>query len=95
MSETSLDPTSTAGTATVGEIFAELAPEDRHLNSIRALLSAALEAGSADFSPASRGGSTPAGLAAQPESVTFTQIDGSERTALLPAVAVAKAPTHE
>ena len=80
------------GTATVGEIFAELAPEDRHLNSIRALLSAALEAGSADFSPASRGGSTPAGLAAQPESVTFTQIDGSERTALLPAVAVAKAP---
>jgi hypothetical protein len=83
------------GTATVGEIFAELAPEDRHLNSIRALLSAALEAGSADFSPGSRGGSTPAGLAAQPESVTFTQIDGSERTALLPAVAVAKAPTHE
>ncbi|MDN3481400.1 DUF3375 domain-containing protein [Arthrobacter sp. APC 3897] len=85
----------TRGTATVGEIFAELAPEDRHLNSIRALLSAALEAGSADFSPASRGGSTPAGLAAQPESITFTQIDGSERTALLPAVAVAKAPTHE
>ncbi|WAP51810.1 DUF3375 domain-containing protein [Arthrobacter sp. ATA002] len=83
------------GTATVGEIFAELAPEDRHLNSIRALLSAALEAGSADFTPDANGGSTAAGLAARPESITFTQIDGSERTALLPAVAVAKAPINE
>ncbi|MDK1329129.1 DUF3375 domain-containing protein [Arthrobacter sp. zg-Y1143] len=60
--------------ATVAQVFEQLPPEHRHLNSIRALLAGGSAAGDTL------------------ESVTFTQIDGSERTALLPAVAVAKAP---
>ncbi|MCQ2002223.1 DUF3375 domain-containing protein [Arthrobacter zhaoxinii] len=69
--------TATRASATVAQVFEQLPPEHRHLNSIRALLAG----GSAGFD------------ASKPlESVTFTQIDGSERTALLPAVAVAKAP---
>ncbi|MCQ1988236.1 DUF3375 domain-containing protein [Arthrobacter sp. zg-Y844] len=69
--------TATRASATVAQVFEQLPPEHRHLNSIRALLAG----GAAGFD------------ASKPlESVTFTQIDGSERTALLPAVAVAKAP---
>lgn len=67
--------------ATLGEVFTQLEPDHRHLNSIRALLHAALKQG-APPDPARR------------EEVPFLQIDGTERIAHLPTVTFRKAAPH-
>ncbi|CEA06924.1 hypothetical protein BN1051_00228 [Arthrobacter saudimassiliensis] len=82
------------GRATVAEVFAELPAEHRHLNSIRALLAQAAAAGTVPGSAAD-GAPAASGAGVRSESVSFIQIDGTERTAVLPAVTVAKDPDHE
>ena len=66
-----------AGAGTLTEAWAQLPPEERHINTIRGLLSHALHAG-ADFSRDAWDG------------VDFEQIDGTTRTAYLPVVTLAK-----
>ncbi|WP_154604710.1 MULTISPECIES: DUF3375 domain-containing protein [Arthrobacter] len=65
------------GTATLSEVYAELPPELRHINTIRGLI---LAARGADES-------------VDPEhtqTLRFTQIDGTERTALVPLITFTK-----
>lgn len=65
--------TALAGAQTVGGAWSALPPQERHINSIRALLSEALNSGAA-FSAAGQ------------ESVEFEQVDGSLRAATVPLV---------
>lgn len=62
-----------AGAATLGEAWENLPPEERHINTVRSLLSMALQTGAA-FDRAAW------------EHIDFEQIDGSVRTAYLPVV---------
>ena len=66
-----------AGAATLAEAWHQLPPEEQHINTIRALLSHALQAG-ADFDREAWDG------------LDFEQIDGSTRRAYLPVVTLAK-----
>ncbi|MDJ0321105.1 DUF3375 family protein [Pseudarthrobacter sp. PS3-L1] len=66
-----------AGAATVTEAWQNLPPSERHINSIRELLSQALHSG---------GGFDRAAW----ETLEFDQIDGSTRTAYVPAVTLTK-----
>ncbi|MCA4135534.1 DUF3375 family protein [Arthrobacter sp. M4] len=66
-----------AGTGTLGEAWNNLPDEERHINSVRSLLSEALHGG-ASFDDASW------------ERIDFEQIDGSTRTAYLPLVTLTK-----
>jgi hypothetical protein len=66
-----------AGASTLTEAWAQLPAEERHINSIRALLSQTLHEG-AGFD---RGAWGP---------IEFEQIDGTTRTAYLPVVTLAK-----
>ncbi|HJW00745.1 MAG TPA: DUF3375 family protein [Arthrobacter sp.] len=66
-----------AGAATLAEAWAQLPPEEQHINSIRALLSHALQEG-AGFD---RGGW---------DGLDFEQIDGTTRKAYLPVVTLKK-----
>ena len=66
---------------TLGQAYERLPAEHRHINSIRSLLHAALNS-SGEFS------------ADALEAVTFTQIDGTERTAYVPATTILKAVSH-
>jgi hypothetical protein len=66
-----------AGTATLAEAWEQLPSAERHINSIRALLSSALQGG-AGFD---RGAW---------DTLDFDQIDGSTRTAYLPVVTLTK-----
>jgi hypothetical protein len=74
------------GEATLAQVFGYLPPEHRHLNSIRALLHAALNQGALNQ------GAPPDPL--RSEEVRFTQIDGTERIAHLPTVTFRKAASH-
>lgn len=66
-----------AGAATLAEAWAQLPPEEQHINSIRALLSHALQAG-ANFDREAWDG------------LDFEQIDGTTRKAYLPVVTLKK-----
>jgi hypothetical protein len=68
-----------AGASTLAEAWGQLPPEERHINTMRALLSHALQAG-ADFDRDAWG------------ALDFEQIDGTTRTAYLPVVTLAKDP---
>ena len=65
--------TAMAGAATLGEAWDNLPAEERHINTVRTLLSMALQTGAA-FDRAAW------------EHIDFEQIDGSIRTAYLPVV---------
>jgi hypothetical protein len=64
---------------TPGQAFHRLPAREQHINSIRSLLHAALNSGSG-FSDESM------------ERITFTQIDGTRRTAYIPAATITNAP---
>ena len=66
-----------AGASTLAEAWGQLPPEERHINSIRAMLSDALHGG-ADFDREAWDG------------LDFEQIDGTTRKAYLPVVTLAK-----
>lgn len=66
-----------AGAATLAEAWSNLPEEERHINTVRALLSEALHSG-ASFDRAAW------------EDIDFEQIDGSTRTAYLPLVTLTK-----
>lgn len=66
------------GPAPLSAVYAQLEPQHRHLNSLRWLLQHALNSGGTLDADAS-------------DTVTLIQIDGSERTAVLPAVTFTKA----
>ena len=66
------------GRAPLSAVYDQLEPEHRHLNSLRWLLHRALNSGGV-LNPEAT------------DSVTLIQIDGSERTAVLPAVTFTKA----
>jgi hypothetical protein len=70
------------GRATLGDVFATLPAEQRHINSVRGLVLAA------------RGGDQDID-ATQYQTVRYTQIDGSERTAYLPLITFTKEPRHD
>ncbi len=65
----------------LSQAYRRLPAEHRHINSIRGLLHAALN---------SRGEFSTEAL----EAMTFTQIDGTERTAYIPSTTITKAPDH-
>ncbi len=66
---------------TLGQAYRRLPTGHQHINSIRSLLHAALNSG--------------AGFSADAlESTTFTQIDGTQRTAFIPATTIRKAARH-
>lgn len=69
----------TDGRATLGEVFAELEPGHLHVNSIRYLVETARTSGQ-DVDTT------------RFESLEFTQVDGSSRTAYLPVITFAKDP---
>ena len=66
-----------AGAGTLAEAWENLPPEERHINTVRALLSHALQSG-ADFERSAW------------EHIDFEQIDGSTRRAYLPLVTLTK-----
>ncbi|HEY8296064.1 MAG TPA: DUF3375 family protein, partial [Micrococcaceae bacterium] len=69
------------GEVTLGQAYRRLPAGHQHINSIRSLLHAALNSG--------------AGFSADAlEAITFTQIDGTQRTAFIPATTIRKAAHH-
>jgi hypothetical protein len=73
------------GRVTAGDVWRELPAEERHINTIRALLGELLHRG-AGFAGLGREGW---------EALDFEQVDGSRRRAYVPAVEVAAADLQE